>query len=370
MANGEASTAHALSPLDARHDTVTQARFLPRETRLGGSGSHPEAEPHRRHILVCLDRSSFSEVCIPYAMSLAKTFGSTLTLVHVMQSRHEHTGPQTNDALGWEISRQEARGYLERVEKEVSRALGRSVDVRLEQGRPAERIVDLAREIDADLTVVGSRGEGGAPAWNLGSTAQRVLMLARGSVFIAHSSSMTPTAVSTKRILVPLDGSLRTESVLPATARLASAQGAEILLVHVVQEPLLTALLGAGEDMELARKLAARLEFRAKRYLEHLQQQLAHQGASVRTIVARHANEYQCLLEISEKEQTDLIVLSAHGSGCNSGQSFGSVTAYLLTHSSVPLLVLQDLPEHQVAQEATAECGPPSLRASYAPEKV
>jgi nucleotide-binding universal stress UspA family protein len=287
-----------------------------------------------------------------------------------MQPRHQDAGPQTTDAFGWEISRQEARGYLERLEREVSQASGQSVDIRLEQGRPAERIVDVAREIAADLTVVGSRGEGGGAALNLGSTAQQILTLARTSVFIAQSSSSAPTAVSTKRILVPLDGSLRTESVLPAVKRIASAHGAEILLVHVVQEPLSTALLGAGEDMDLARKLAARLESGAHRYLEHLRQQLAHEGGPVRTIVARHVNEYQCLLEISQKEQTDLIVLSAHGSGCDSGQSFGSVAAYLLTHSLVPLLVLQDLPgEFHLDHEVDAKLGPP-LRASYAPESV
>jgi nucleotide-binding universal stress UspA family protein len=288
-----------------------------------------------------------------------------------MQPRHQDTGPQTTDALGWEISRQEARGYLERLEKEVSQASGQPVDIRLEQGRPAERIVDLAREIAADLTVVGSRGEGGGPVWNLGSTAQQILTLARTSVFIAHASSSTPTVASTKRILVPLDGSRRTESVLPSAARIASAHRAEIILVHVVQEPVSTALLGAGEDMELARKLAERLESGARRYLEHLRQQLTQEGAAVRTIVARHANEYQCLLEISQKERTDLIVLSAHGSGCDSGQSFGSATAYLLTHSLVPLLVLQDLPDNEphLAQDVDTKLGPP-LRASYAPENV
>ena len=123
--------------------------------------------------------------------------------------------------------------------------------------------------------------------------------------------------------------------------------------------------------MELARKLAARLESGATRYLEHLQQRLAREGASVRTIVARHANEHHCLLEISQKEQTDLIVLSAHGSGCDSGQSFGSVTSYLLTHSWVPLLVLQDLPEYErhLAREVDTNLTSP-LRVSCATEST
>ena len=336
------------------------------------SAPPPEIKLHGRRILVCLDRSSLSELCIPYAVSLAKTFGSDITLAHVMDPHGDRGAPHPSDALGWEISRQEARAYLERIENEVSQTSGQAVDIRLEQGRPAERIVALAREIGAEITVLGSRGEGGAPPSSLGSTAQQVLSLARSSVFIAHSSSSSPIAVVPKRILVPLDGSVRTESVLPAAVRMATACGAELLLVHVVQEPVPTALLPASEDMALARTLAERLESGAKRYLARLQEQLAHELTSVRTLVVRHANERQCLLDIAMREHIDLFVLSAHGSACDSGRSFGSVTTYLLTHSTVPLLVLQDLPEREGphAHDLDGVPSSPPLRASYAPEHV
>jgi nucleotide-binding universal stress UspA family protein len=295
-----------------------------------------------------------------------------MTLAHVMQPRHESGGLQRNDALSWEISRQEAQGYLERVQRETAQALGRPVEMRLEQGHPAERIVDLARELGADLTMLGSHGEAGATPWNLGSTAQQVLAVARGSIFVAHSLSGAKAVVSPQRILVPLDGSVRTESALPTAARMAEAYGAELLLVHVVQEPLATSVLRAAEDLDLARMLATRLASNAKHYLDGLRNQLLNEVASVRTLVARHANEHQCLLEIAQRERTDLIVLSAHGSACDSAQCFGSVTAYLLTHLMVPLLALQDLPDRAPlrAPDVDARPAPPLLRASYAPESV
>ncbi len=325
-----------------------------------------------RRILVCLDRSSFSEVCVPYAVALAKTFGSAVTLAHVMQPHLEHSGSQPSDALGWEISRQEAQGYLERLQGKATEALGRPVELRLEQGHPAERIVDLARELGADVTVLASHGESGVTPWNLGSTAQQVLALAHNSVFIAHSSSVAAPVVKLQRLLVPLDGSLRTEGVLPAAARMASAHGAEVLLVHVVHQPVPSALLSTPEDIALAQQLAGRLEAAAGRYLEHLQAQLAHQGAAVRTRVVRHANVPQCLLQVSQKERANLVVLSAHGSTCDSAHTFGSVTAFLLTHSTVPLLVLQDLPEAELHQQAELQPNPAPqpLRASFAPETV
>ncbi len=319
------------------------------------SNAHPsEIRLCGRRILACLDRSTVSEVCVPYAVSLAKTFGSAVTLVHVMESQ-EHSGQRTHDALSWEFARQEAQAYLDRLGREASEELGRPVDVRLEQGHPAERIVDLAHEIGADLTVIGSHGEGGITSWTLGTTVQRLLVVARTSVLVAHSASTGSSTVAPKHILVPLDGSIRSESVLPAAAHIAKVNSADIALVHVVQEPLVTALLDEPEDMEIAQKLATRLEAAAKRYLEQLQVRLAHEGTSASTVVIRHANERQGLLEISQREQADLIVLSAHGAACDPARSFGGVTTYLLTHSLIPLLVLQDLLEAKLHRSHKVE---------------
>jgi nucleotide-binding universal stress UspA family protein len=85
--------------------------------------------------------------------------------------------------LDWEVARQEAHAHLEHLVDQVTRALGRAPDVRLEQGHAAERIVELMREINADLTVMGSHGDG-ATTWNLGRTVQQVVRTSRGSVFI------------------------------------------------------------------------------------------------------------------------------------------------------------------------------------------
>jgi nucleotide-binding universal stress UspA family protein len=323
-----------------------------------------ESETHSHRILVCVDRSTFGEVCVRYAVSLARALGSDLTLVHVMEPHHEHA-PHT-DALDWEIARQEAGTYLERLEREAAQALGRPVDVRLEQGHPPERIVELAREIRADLTVLGSHGEGGVTPWNLGSTVHQVIAVSRGSVFIAQSSGTTEVRPP-RRILVPLDGSRRTESVLPTAARIARAYGAELILVHVVHELTPTLVLRATEDLESARELAAHMEICAKAYLEGLRIGLVHEGTPVRTLVTRHANERHSILETSEHEHVDLIVVAAHGTACDPERTFGSVTEYLLAHSHAPLLVLQDLPEAELHATELVEKTAPPLRASFPP---
>ena len=56
-----------------------------------------------RRILVCIDRSAFSEGCLGQAIAISKSLGSAITLLHVMQPPHERSGPQTTNVLDWEI---------------------------------------------------------------------------------------------------------------------------------------------------------------------------------------------------------------------------------------------------------------------------
>jgi nucleotide-binding universal stress UspA family protein len=329
-----------------------------------------------QRILICVDGSPTSEIEIPYAVSIASTFGSALTLLYVQEARAERAGPHgvphSTDALGWEIARREASDYLERLARHATELSGRRVDTRLEQGHPAERIAALAREVGADLTVLGSHGERGVGAWNLGSTVQQVLSLTRGSVLIARSQDPSPEVIRPARILVPLDGSQRTESVLPIAARIAKTHGAEILLTHVVEEPQPSGVLCEGEDLELAFELARRLESRATRYLERIRAQLASEGTPVRATVIRDKGPHQSLIELAEREQVDLVIASAHGATCHVARTFGVVTAHMLAHSKVALLVLQDLPDPGMAHAVGLpddEVAPP-LRASFPPGSV
>jgi nucleotide-binding universal stress UspA family protein len=329
-----------------------------------------EPRPRRHQILACVDLSPFTDVCLPYAVSLARALQSDLTLIHVMQPRHEYEGGANVNALDWEISRQQAHCHLERLKKETAQALNHPVDIRLEQGHPAERIVEVEREIHADLTVLASHGESGVTPWDLGSTVYQVLAVSRRSVFIAHAASATPIATSPKRIIVPLDGSQRTECVLPIATRIARACDAELILVHVIREQVPTSVLHATEDLELASKLASHLEITAKTYLEGLRAALERDGTVVRTLVVRNANQRRAIIEVAKNERADFIVVAAHGDACDGDCTHGSVTEYLLTHSQVPVLMLQDRPEAEMQRIDFGEVIAPPLRASFLPELI
>jgi nucleotide-binding universal stress UspA family protein len=318
-------------------------------------------------ILVCVDRSPSSEGCLQHAVDIAAGLGGDITLLHVMETPSERYGAHTSDVLDWEMRRQEAGTRLEQLSREGARAGAQTITPRLEQGHPAERILAVALEIDATLTVLAGHGERGLSAWSLGSTVQQVLSMTHGSVLVARSpppnGSGPVREAPPRRILVPLDGSPRTESVLPTAARIALAHGAELLLAFVVAEPIPTAVL-AEEDLDVARDLARRLEKRAHDYLDRVRRSAGPDGSRVRTLVLRSDDERRALLDLSERERVDLIVLSAHGSTCNRAGTFGSVATYVLLHAVVSVLVLQDLPDSSGPEQEGRSAPPP--RALYA----
>src|SRR5207302_539544 len=90
--------------------------------------------------------------CVPDAIELARTFGSAITLLTVLQPRFDVGAQPCSDALDSEIARLEASAYLGRVQHEiVAGASDIRVDARIEQGHTAERIVASARDRPAGL---------------------------------------------------------------------------------------------------------------------------------------------------------------------------------------------------------------------------
>ncbi|MEO6420896.1 MAG: universal stress protein [Polyangiaceae bacterium] len=294
------------------------------------------------HILVCLDRSTLADGCLPYARFVADAFGSKITLLHVMPPPPGAREANRADPLEWEIAKREAEQYLMRASTSLGIA-PQGTETRLIQGFPADQIVASAREVAADLTILSSHGEGGRSASDLGSVAQHVLGLAGGSVLLYPAGSTG--RIPPKRILVPLDGSVRSETVLPVVAELARYHASEVLLVHVVTDPTSSAVLSGPEDMRLALSLASRVHANAEAYLARIRARLLPQVPEVKTTVIRRTEERQALLDLGGEQSADMVVLTAHGSTCNVERAFGSVASYLLAHTTLPIFVFQDMPQ-------------------------
>lgn len=122
-------------------------------------------------ILVATDGSEDAALAARAAADLSERTGARLHAVHARLDTRD---------------REEAQDLLEAGTEEIATAGGTVAGAHLRQGRPAEAIVDLAEELEADLVVVGSRGLGTAERLITGSVSEGVVHLARRPVLIAR----------------------------------------------------------------------------------------------------------------------------------------------------------------------------------------
>ncbi|MDV2468487.1 universal stress protein [Acinetobacter chinensis] len=131
-----------------------------------------------QNILVPVDGSETSYSAVAKAVEFSKAFGSKITVVQVLAldpyiAAEYITSTQTNELI--ERARSSIIKTLEEA-AEKFKAEGVNVESKLIEGQVIHReIVNTAKEINADLIVIGSHGRTGIKKLFLGSVAQSVL---------------------------------------------------------------------------------------------------------------------------------------------------------------------------------------------------
>ena len=127
-----------------------------------------------KNILVPIDGSEHSNNALKFGLDLAEKYSAKLTLLSVAQPVVV-TGPPTSTAMYVQAIESAHKKMLEDT---YNRAKAEKPDVeiskRLVDGRPADRIVEIADKENFDLIVIGSRGVGGVKKFFLGSVSDRV----------------------------------------------------------------------------------------------------------------------------------------------------------------------------------------------------
>lgn len=149
-----------------------------------------------QHLLVPLDGSDFAEHALTYALSLARQYGSQITLLRVLPpGRWEWEGemraelPDGGDRVH-EVERSQAELYLEEKKNELD-ARGVEVTAILIPGRGvAEAILDTAVAEDADTIIIATHGLTGIQRWMIGSVAERVMRHAPVPVLLIRASDV------------------------------------------------------------------------------------------------------------------------------------------------------------------------------------
>jgi nucleotide-binding universal stress UspA family protein len=134
--------------------------------------------------VLAIDGSEEAELALQTAVSLARSTGSEM---HVVHGEHVDEGiPNPAEVLKRDVERteQQAQHFLDR---QVQRIRDEGVVVgepHFRRGRPADEIVKLGEELRVGLVVMGSRGLGGIRRALMGSVSDSVIRHAPCPVMI------------------------------------------------------------------------------------------------------------------------------------------------------------------------------------------
>jgi|SRR5579875_1645317 len=154
-----------------------------------------------RHIVVALDGSKQAESILPYVQSLAGVFNSTITCVcalapvTLVASGETGFGDMAGAAYAAEslleteeALRKENKNYMDEIQRELETG-GFEVTCREPEDRPADAILSIVDQEDADLIAMTTHGRSGLSRFLIGSVADDVLRHAECPVLIVHPAN-------------------------------------------------------------------------------------------------------------------------------------------------------------------------------------
>ena len=142
-----------------------------------------------------------------------------------------------------------------------------------------------------------------------------------------------------KKIVAALDFSDATPAVVEAASKMATAFGAELLLVHIMEpEPTYSAYGFTPEEFPAIHSFQREARSRAEHALG-AQKERVPDSVSTRTTLLE-GNPLHELLGFATDQEADLVVLGSHGHGVVASVLLGSVAEGVVRKAEIPALVV------------------------------
>ena len=191
-----------------------------------------------KNILYATDFSAQSNAALPYALSIARKYGSKIFAVHVVSLS---PFPGSSPTIAWQAlaaqAVREAKEAMMKLEPQLEgiphKALIRKGDI----SKELSRIVDEER---IDLTVVGTHGRTGVSKALMGSVAEEIFRQTPCPVLTVGPNvcGEPAVAVGMRTILYPTDFSSESMAAAPYAISMAQEHQARLYLLHVTGSPV------------------------------------------------------------------------------------------------------------------------------------
>jgi len=276
-------------------------------------------------VVVGVDGSPHSDSAVCWAATYAALVSRPLLVVHA-------TGRlSAGELLGGPAEAQAMRDSAGARLTEEALLLARRLTPRLDietvvaGGDPRQALIELSQQ--AAMLVVGTRGHGPLTALLLGSVSHAVVLHANCSVAVVRPN-ITPAA----GVVVGVAGDGSDRAPLEFAAGLASAEGAELDVVHAWRA--VDSLAHA-----LTAKQRAEIMHQHERALAEAVAGLTEKFPDVQ--VNRHLPEHKAVDALVERaEEADCVVVGSHGIA-RGRAALGSVSRAVVEHAPVTVVVVR-----------------------------
>ncbi len=145
-----------------------------------------------------------------------------------------------------------------------------------------------------------------------------------------------------RRILVATDGSALSKKAVQSAIDLASSLDANLTVLNVVPRYPISYYEGGMvvliEDVARTEKL---WNDKAKNMVNAVQDTAQSKGVKAKGIVMQSNEVAESIIAAAKKHKCDLVVMASHGRKGIKRILMGSETLHVLTHSTLPVLVLR-----------------------------
>ena len=294
-------------------------------------------------VLVPLDGSKFSESVLPTALAIARRWNAELEIVTVQ----EDPSMLAHDLLllpahGW------FEQYLGEVAYRVQEEAGFPVRATVLKGSPAVATHNHAAERGVDLIVMATHGRGPMSRFWLGSTADGLIRRSTIPMLLlrpCEEGSGTKADFNPRRVLVPLDGSGESESILNHALALAGDGQPEFDILKVYPYPKGFVSSYLPHTAQVNADVLEEGRAAAAEYVEEHAATLIERGIPATGHVVTDREPAAGILHFAEQSGSDLIAMCTHGRGGVSRLVLGSVTDKVIRGAQIPTLIYRSFGE-------------------------
>ena len=306
------------------------------------------------HILVPLDGSTLAECVLPHVAAIAPVANARVTLLHVLQQTQNGRGTPAVDPVEWHLQKQNTEKYLEQIVNRLKGVGILGVEHIILEGNPASSVIDFARSNNVDLIALSTHGRSGLSGWNVSGVVQKILLRSYKSTLLVRAympSATATTKVRYKRLFVGMDGSPRSEFVLPFAINLAQFHKSQLILETVIEKPRTINRMPVSDEIaELVTQFVEKNFQAASHYFKQILAQFSTKDLKIKTHISVGDHAITVLHDMVEESNADLVLLVAHGETGERRWPYGSITTSFIAYGNTSLLIMQDLPDSEIHQ--------------------